>query len=605
MGYVFMIGMGTRKKDILKRKKTEEELCQQTERYRLMKEINQELAKLLQQGGDVNDSLNYTLERIGMQYQLRLAAVLEYEEENKEQVWTNCWNLEQGILEESRLNCEAFSQTALSKRGTNGKFYCQNREGLFRGSEECSVLFCGRQEAREWTDFEKETLQELARMVSFLVALRIHKREDQKQIMHLKRRDLLTGLYIEEAFKGKVKEELKNWREDREYAIIYTDINDFSYINDNFGHAAGNEILKAFGDLIRRNDNRISCRLYSDLFITFYWDTDRDTILHKIVNTSLAFSRKQKEIYPSCSIRLTTGIYFMEKKDENLDIAIENANLTRKSIKGSNSAFCRVYESKMRSRREEEKQVLAEFQGSLEKGGFQVYVQPKFYLSRFELSGGEALVRWKKRDGRIENPGLFIPILERFGYVVELDFYVYEQVLVYMQSWLEAGKEPPVISVNFSRSHFEREGIYQRIMSLNKAYRIEPKYIEIEITESLFATGYELVKLEVKQLRRAGFRVAIDDFGTGYSSLGMLLDIPVDIVKIDKSFLNRENRENEKEFIQHMGRLIESVKEEVIFEGIETEEQREFLVDCGFRFGQGFLFDRPLPIKVFQEKYMK
>ena len=125
------------------------------------------------------------------------------------------------------------------------------------------------------------------------------------------------------------------------------------------------DILKAFADLIRGDENRISCRLYSDLFITFFWDTDRDTILEKIVNTSLNFSRKQKEIYPSCSIRLTTGIYFMEDKDENLDIAIENANLTRKSIKGNSSAFCRVYESNMRKQREEEKQVLAEFQRSL------------------------------------------------------------------------------------------------------------------------------------------------------------------------------------------------------------------------------------------------
>ena len=140
---------------------------------------------------------------------------------------------------------------------------------------------------------------------------------------------------------------------------------------------------------------------------------------------------------------------------------------------------------------------------------------------------------------------------------------------------------------------------------MTKAYRIEPKYIEIEITESLLITGYDLVKAEVNQLRQAGFRVAIDDFGTGYSSLGMLLDIPADVVKIDKSFLHRENGGNEKEFIQNMGRLIESIQEEVIFEGIETEEQREFLVDCGFRLGQGFLFDEPMPIEVFQEKYMK
>ncbi len=601
MGNVFMNEEEMRKMGIQKTQKMEETLCLHRERYSLIKEINRELVKLFYQGGDVNDSLDFTLERIGRQYDLRLAAVLEYEGAQKEQVWTNCWCAQEGI----RFQDEFSSRPALPRKGTIGQPYCQGREGLFRGSKECSVLFCGWEEAGAWTDFEKETLQELARMVSFLVALRNYKEEDQRRIMQLKRRDLLTGLYIEEAFKSRVKEELENWKEDREYALIYTDINDFSYINDNFGYTAGNEVLKAFADLLCQCENRISCRMYSDLFITFLWDTDRDTILQNVVKTSLEFSRQQKEIYPSCSIRLTTGIYFMEQKDENLDIAIENANLTRKSIKGCSSAFCRVYESKMRARREEEKQVLAEFQGSLKEGGFQVYVQPKFYLSEFEISGGEALVRWKKKDGRIESPELFIPILERSGYIVELDFYVYEQVLIYMQSWFEAGKEPPVISVNFSRSHFEREGIYRRIISLTKAYRIEPKYIEIEITESLFASGYELVKEEMAQLRQAGFRVAIDDFGTGYSSLGMLLDVPADIVKIDKSFLSRENRENEKEFIQHMGKLIESVKEEVIFEGIETEEQREFLVDCGFQFGQGFLFDRPMPIQVFQEKYMK
>ena len=142
-------------------------------------------------------------------------------------------------------------------------------------------------------------------------------------------------------------------------------------------------------------------------------------------------------------------------------------------------------------------------------------------------------------------------------------------------------------------------------MELTEKYQVERQYIEIEITESLFVLGYDLVKTEVQKLREAGFRVAIDDFGTGYSSLGMLLDIPADIVKIDRSFLNRENRKNEEEFIRNMGSLIRSVKEEVIFEGIETEEQREFLVNCGFRYGQGFLFDRPLPVEVFQEKYMK
>lgn len=586
---------------------------------------------LLSHAKDVNDSLNLLMERIGRQYDLGRVAVLECDREKRELIQTNCWTRENGILREPQFvdkyeNWDGFFQgfnewglacinDCLGDEEVSESDKEVFRERKMRAIVNCSfsyfelgegyVSFCDLEKPRLWTDFEKETFLELSKMLSVFVALRVQREEDQKAIRRLKKRDPLTGLYVEEAFKNRIKKELERWQEDKEYAIIYTDINDFSYINDNFGHEAGNEILKSFASLIRGRDYMISCRLYSDLFITFLWDTDREAILEKIVGSSLYFSRKQKKIYPACNIRLTTGIYFMENKDENLDMAIENANLTRKSIKGNSSAFCRVYESKMRNQREEEKKVLAQFQETLEEGGFQVYVQPKFYLSQFALSGGEALVRWKKKSGKIVSPGMFIPVLEKSGYIVELDFYVYEQILIYMKNWIKEGKEPPIISVNFSRSHFEKNGIYERIISLTEAYQINPKYIEIEITESLFVVGYEMVKTEVQKLREAGFRVAIDDFGTGYSSLGMLLDIPADIVKIDRSFLNRENAGNAKEFIQNMGRLIESVKEEVIFEGIETEEQRKFLIDCGFRFGQGFLFDRPMPIEVFQEKYMK
>ena len=319
----------------------------------------------------------------------------------------------------------------------------------------------------------------------------------------------------------------------------------FSYINENFGHGAGNEILKKFAVRIRSGNNKISCRLYSDLFVTLIWGKDKEEITRIVTRASIEFSNQQKEIYTSCNLRLSTGLYFIDDLEENLDMAIENANIARKSIKGS-TEFCRVYESRMRKQRELEKQILSDFQSDLAESRFQVYIQPKFLLDQLELSGGEALVRLKKRDGSMESPGVFIPILEKSGYIVELDFYMYEQVLICMKRWKDEGMRLPIISVNFSRCHFEKDGIFHRIMALTEKYGVEHGFIEIEITESLFVLGYDLVKSEVQQLRAAGFRVAIDDFGTGYSSLGMLLDIPADIVKIDRSFLNRENRENEE-----------------------------------------------------------
>lgn len=590
-----------------------------------------EAFSLLSHAKDVNDSINILMERIGRQYDLGMVAVLECDQAKKELIQTNCWTRENGILTKPQFVDNKYEHWDGFLNGFDewGVCYINDclgdekvtpsdkavfRERRIRALVNCSfsyyelgegfVSFCDMEKPRNWTNFEKETFLELTKMLSVFVALRVQREEDKRAIRHLKRRDLLTGLYVEDAFKEKVKEKLCRGEDHLQFAIVYTDINDFSYINENFGHEAGNEILKRFAIRIRSGNNKISCRLYSDLFVTLIWAEDKDTILRIVTRANIEFARQQKEIYTSCNLRLSTGIYFIDDPEENLDTAIENANIARKGIKGSN-LLCRVYESQMRRQREIEKEILSEFQSSLAEGRFEVYIQPKFLLSQMELFGGEALVRWKKKNGKLEFPNVFIPILEKSGYIVELDFYMYEQILIYMKRWKNEGSRLPVISVNFSRSHFEKEGIFNRIMELTEKYQVERQYIEIEITESLFVLGYDLVKTEVQKLREAGFRVAIDDFGTGYSSLGMLLDIPADIVKIDRSFLNRENRKNEEEFIRNMGSLIRSVKEEVIFEGIETEEQREFLVNCGFRYGQGFLFDRPLPVEVFQEKYMK
>ena len=288
-----------------------------------------------------------------------------------------------------------------------------------------------------------------------------------------------------------------------------------------------------------------------------------------------------------------------------MEIEIENANLTWKSIKGNDSIFCRVYEKKLRQQREKEKKVIEKFSKALEEGQFVVYIQPQFQLDNRGFVGGEALIRWRNQRGKIECPDDFIPALEKSGDIIKLDFYVYEQVLKVMKQWKEEGKHLPIISVNFSRRHFEGRGIYYDVVERANAYEIPPEYIGIEITESIFTSGYDLVKLEMEKLRNAGFQVAIDDFGTGYSSLSMLMDIPVDVVKMDKSFLSRENSKKGERFIESMGRLIHDAKEKVIVEGIETEEQYEFLKKCDFEYGQGFLFEQPVPLSVFEEKYIK
>lgn len=587
---------------------------------------------LLSHAKDINNSLNLLVERIGRQYDLGMVAVLEHNKNLNKIFQTNCWSRKRGILERqsfaSNLDEWDVFLNGMDKKGIvclndciTGAGMTDREREIFRRRDvyamvNCSfsyfewgegyVVFCNMEKPRIWTDYEKETFLELTRLLSVFVALRVQQEEEKKTIRHLRKRDPLTGLYNEEAFRAKLEKKMQDWRQDLQYAIVYTDINDFSYINDNFGHDVGNEILKRFADYIQSDDNIISCRLYSDLFISFMWDRDKDTILQKIEKKSMNFSRQQKKRYTAANVKMSAGIYFIEQKNENLEIAIENANLARKSIKGEGGGIlCRVYEKKLRQKREREKMLVAEFQKTLEENRIEVFIQPKFLLKEFQVSGGEALSRWRDRQGGLESPQNFIPALEKSGYIVNLDFYVYEQVLSYMKKWKEEGKELPVISINFSGRHFEGSGIYRKVLRLAENYGIETSKIEIEITENLFAIGYDQAKMEMIQLRKAGFKVAIDDFGTGYSSLSMLMDIPADIIKIDKSFLGRENCQKEKQFMRHMGELIHSLKEDVIFEGVETQEQRELLVECGFQYGQGFLFERPVPIQVFEEKYMK
>lgn len=175
-----------------------------------------------------------------------------------------------------------------------------------------------------------------------------------------------------------------------------------------------------------------------------------------------------------------------------------------------------------------------------------------------------------------------------------------------MERWEKEGKQLFTISTNFSRKQFENGGeeFVKRLSDTVKRYTVDPSYIEIEVTESAVMEDQEEMKKCLEKVMQMGFQIAIDDFGTGYSSLNMLYEIPARVIKIDKSFTEKATLQGRDEFMRGMRQLIRAAKEEVVVEGIETEEQREFLKNCGFEYGQGFLFDRPIPVGEFERKYL-
>jgi EAL domain-containing protein (putative c-di-GMP-specific phosphodiesterase class I) len=303
---------------------------------------------------------------------------------------------------------------------------------------------------------------------------------------------------------------------------------------------------------------------------------------------------------------ISSGVYLFDGESADLDNAIENVILAWKVSKAERRQEIVFFSAELRKKRMEEQQIIGDFFEALYRNEFQMYLQPKFVLGERSVYGAEALARWRKPDGTILSPGKFLEPLESIGYVTELDFYIFENLLKTMSRWRKQNRRLIIVSTNFSGRHFNQDGqeFLNRIFHLMSKYDVNPENIEIEITESVLVKNTAVLKKCMDKLHEWGFRVAIDDFGTGYSSLSVITEIPSDVVKMDKSFIDKGMTGVRGRMIQELGKMVDIVHKEIIFEGIETEEQEKMLLNCGFSHGQGYLCNRPIPAEDFEELYL-
>ncbi|MBR1723467.1 MAG: EAL domain-containing protein, partial [Ruminococcus sp.] len=432
--------------------------------------------------------------------------------------------------------------------------------------------------------------------------------EDKVEIERLSSSDHVTGLLTRPAFTVKAAEML------REYfpqggclAIGYSDINDFSYVNENFGYEAGDEMLHDFAEVIRQTPGTLcGSRVYSDFFVSLYRADSREEMIKMFDERNSKFNKRQKEKYPLSDIQVSCGIYFLRSPDEDMAVAIDNANLARRSIKGTSDVPCGIYTDRMRKKRSHDQAIASQIWSAINSGAIELFLQPKFDLSTREIIGAEALTRWRNPDGSYKLPYEFIDVLENVGYITQVDLYIYEQVLKCLKRWKDEGKKLIPISVNFSRKHNTHANFVDTVNALADFYGVDKSLIEIEVTESCFTQDVKNLFTNMRRLREDGFKIDIDDFGTGYSSLSVLIDAPVDIVKVDKVFIdNIESDEKSRDYIAQICNLIQSTSKDIIFEGVETEEQARILLGSGHSMAQGWLFDKAIPVDQFDDKYLK
>lgn len=449
------------------------------------------------------------------------------------------------------------------------------------------------------------TLAQLSRILASFLSLRIQQNKQMDRI-HALSIDNLTGLYTYAAFQRQVQHRLHHCKPDRTYAFISADISHFSNLNENFGYAEGDHVLRLFSKKLKSSnqDYIVSCHLDADRFLLFMEAESREAMQKQILTRNKEFEDYLNKRYPISDLRVVAGVYYVSNPNKELLYMIDSANHARKSIKQNYTKNVAVYSDELRTKRKRLLDVVGSIHDAINEGYIEAFLQPKFSMQERKIVGAEALVRWRNPDNSYRFPDQFIPILENAGLIVDLDMCIFRQVLSALARWKDDGKPLIPISVNFSRVHFRDENFYKRLQNLTEEYGIDNRLIEVEVTESTFGENRENLYLQLQHLREHGFRVDIDDFGTGYSSLNMLMSAPVDIVKVDKSFIDHYETPEEQDYINQIGSLILSADKQIIFEGVETEDQIEVLTNYGYEYAQGYFFSRPIPLPDFENKYI-
>ncbi len=236
---------------------------------------------------------------------------------------------------------------------------------------------------------------------------------------------------------------------------------------------------------------------------------------------------------------------------------------------------------------------------ALENGELQLYVQPKVDMRDGRVIGGEALVRWKHPEKGLVPPREFIPVLEKNGFIINVDEYIWEKVFAYLGKLHREDRMLVPVSINVSRLHAYDEKLAETLIRLREEYDVPPEYVPLELTESAFLEDEAGMYRRMESLRERGFLVSMDDFGTGYSTMNMLKNQTLDEIKIDREFIRDLEKDKSRIIIRNTIAMLQQLGVHIVIEGVETEEQKSFLLGCGCTDAQGFLFHCPMPVEAF------
>uniref|UniRef100_UPI0040559C8A EAL domain-containing protein n=1 Tax=Acetatifactor sp. TaxID=1872090 RepID=UPI0040559C8A len=407
------------------------------------------------------------------------------------------------------------------------------------------------------------------------------------------------GLNTRKQFSKMIEYKLRN--DEGEYCLIAIDIEHFKIFNKWRGRNAGDEFLMAMASALRQFEKEyggVAAYFGGDNFAVFL--PNRPEVIALLEQRLVAVALEKGK---TVGFLPAFGVYCIDNREletvEMYDYAVEALS---KVVGRYEKRIC-YYEKSMTSAAEKEVDIIVAAREALEKGEFVIYLQPKVRITTKKIVGAEALVRWISPEKGMISPADFIPVLEKNGFIGELDQCVWELVCKTIRSWSDRGIEPVPVSINVSRIDILSFDTVKFLNSLVEKYQIERKYLKIEITESAYADNAGKILDTIQELRESGYTLMMDDFGSGYSSLNMLRQAIVDIIKLDMRFLDIDHGDIQKGFsiLKSVINMSNEISIPIVIEGVETNQQADFLQDMGVRFAQGYLYYRPMPVEQFEQ----
>lgn len=388
--------------------------------------------------------------------------------------------------------------------------------------------------------------------------------------------------------------------------LVSMDINNFKNFNAYYGHQAGNVVLEHTAHLLRQlvREGELACRTGGDEFaMLLEWPGSLEAAyarLEPLENQLAALANPEGQ--QRLKLTYSFGVYRLPSVGISLQAALDCAGEARKSAKEVYKTTMGVYDAAMDKRITEERLFEEEMMGAHARGEFVVRLQPKCDLGTGDIVGAEALVRWEHPQRGEIMPAAFVSLFERNGFIARLDMFVLDSVCATLRRWTDECRPLLPVSVNMSRLHVLDANFVGSVKKVICHHGIPPQLLELEVTESAFLENTDLLLQIMNELQEFGVTLSMDDFGTGYSSLNMLKSIPVSVLKLDKAFLSSlsDASARGRDIVRHVVSMAQSLKMDVVCEGVETASQVDFLRSIGCHVGQGFFFARPMSIMAFE-----